>query len=164
MQNQISLIMDQEKIATYNTPHGLFNIGYIEDKISCIKFAFGKSSPDMKNANTLTDIAYSQLLEYFEGKRKLFDLPLIMIGTDFRKKVWQALCDIPYGQTRSYKQIAEAIGNPKASRAVGLANNKNPIAIVVPCHRVIGSNGKLVGYAGGLDLKQNLLKMEQENI
>lgn len=103
-----------------------------------------------------------QLIEYFEGKRTVFDLPLSPEGTEFQKKVWNVLKTIPYGETFSYKQVAEAAGNPKASRAVGMANNKNPIAIIIPCHRVIGSNGKLVGYAGGLSIKETLLGLEQK--
>ncbi len=89
-------------------------------------------------------------------------MPLNPNGTVFQKKVWNALCNIPYGETRSYKQVAEAVGNNKASRAVGMANNKNPIMIVIPCHRVIGSNGSLVGYAGGLDIKEKLLFLENK--
>lgn len=103
---------------------------------------------------------YEQLCEYFDGKRKTFDLPLKIEGTPFQKKVWQALTEIPYGETRTYKEIACAVGNEKACRAVGLANNKNPIGIIVPCHRVVGSNGKLKGYAGGLEAKQFLLDLE----
>ena len=104
--------------------------------------------------------AYIQLKEYIDGQRKQFDLPLNLKGTAFQKKVWGELAKIPYGETRSYKDIAIAIGNEKACRAVGMANNKNPIPIVVPCHRVVGSNKKLVGYAGGLDLKEKLLNIE----
>ena len=110
----------------------------------------------------LTEAA-KQLLEYFSGNRTSFDLPLAPSGTEFQQKVWQALQTIPYGETWSYKKVAEAIGNPKASRAVGMANNKNPIAIMIPCHRVIGANGKLVGYAGGLDIKSTLLELETRN-
>lgn len=102
-----------------------------------------------------------QLQEYFAGTRQQFDVALDFAGTEFQKQVWQALLDIPYGETRSYKQIAEQLGNPKAVRAVGAANGKNPISIIVPCHRVIGSSGKLVGFAGGLDNKDILLKIEQ---
>ena len=104
--------------------------------------------------------ACRQLSEYFAGTRKTFSLPLAPAGTDFQKKAWRALCTIPYGQTRTYKDMAIAIGCPKGFRAVGLANNKNPIAILIPCHRVIGANGKLVGYAGGLHLKKFLLELE----
>ncbi len=105
--------------------------------------------------------AAAQLDEYFAGQRSCFDLPLEPAGTDFQKSIWQALLAIPFGQTRSYKDIAEAVGCPKGYRAVGLANNKNPIAIIIPCHRVIGANGKLVGYAGGLGRKETLLRLEK---
>ena len=109
---------------------------------------------------TLIKEAHQQLSEYLKGERKSFDLPLRMKGTDFQQRVWNALLDIPYGETRSYKQIAEAIGNPKAVRAVGMANNRNPLLIVVPCHRVIGVNGKLVGYGAGIEKKEFLLRLE----
>lgn len=101
-----------------------------------------------------------QLQDYFAGTRKQFDVPLAPQGTPFQTLAWQALCEIPYGETRSYKEQAEAIGRPKAVRAIGSANNRNPIPVIIPCHRVIGSNGKLVGYAGGLDVKRTLLKLE----
>lgn len=107
--------------------------------------------------------AERQLDEYFAGERKVFNLPLAPKGTEFQKKVWAALCDIPYGETRSYGQIAAAVGNPKASRAVGMANHRNPISIIVPCHRVIGADGRLVGFGGGLWIKERLLKLEKEN-
>ncbi len=105
--------------------------------------------------------AKKQLEEYLAGTRQTFDLPLHAKGTAFQQKVWEQLQSIPYGETRSYGQIAAAIGNPKASRAVGGANNKNPIAIIIPCHRVIGANGALVGYAGGLTVKETLLALEK---
>ncbi len=104
--------------------------------------------------------AYEQLQEYFNGERKSFDLPLNPKGTDFQKSVWNALLQIPYGEVWSYKDVAKYIGNEKACRAVGNANNKNPIVIIIPCHRVIGTNGKLVGYGGGLPMKEKLLKLE----
>ena len=107
--------------------------------------------------------ACSQLDEYFLGRRKVFELPLEPEGTDFQKKVWEELSEIPYGRTRSYKQIAEKVGNGKACRAVGMANNRNPVPIIIPCHRVIGSNGSLVGYANGLDTKMKLLELEKSN-
>jgi methylated-DNA-[protein]-cysteine S-methyltransferase len=112
-----------------------------------------------------TDIlreASSQLFEYLLGKRQVFRLPLSPIGTTFMNKVWSELCDIPYGKTKSYKEIAEAVGNIKACRAVGLANNRNPIPIFIPCHRVIGANGKLIGYRGGLEAKLHLLELEKQ--
>ena len=105
-----------------------------------------------------------QLQEYFAGQRQQFDLPLDFQGTAFQQQVWQALLQIPYGETRSYKQIAFPLGNEKAVRAVGAANGKNPISIIAPCHRVIGSGGALVGFAGGLDKKQILLSLEQGQI
>jgi methylated-DNA-[protein]-cysteine S-methyltransferase len=111
----------------------------------------------------LTDEAASQLNEYFSGNRRRFDVPLHPHGTPFQQSVWDALLSIPYGDTRSYKQVAQMIGKPDASRAVGMANNKNPIMIIIPCHRVIGSNGSLVGYAGGLDMKRELLELEKRN-
>ena len=104
--------------------------------------------------------AAAQLEAYFAGTRTTFDLPLAPKGTAFQRRVWEALQQIPYGETRSYGELAAAIGNPKASRAVGMANNKNPLPIFIPCHRVIGSNGTLTGYAGGLDIKVRLLQLE----
>ena len=111
--------------------------------------------------NDLTKLVYKEILEYFAGERKRFDFPFELRGTSFQKKVWQELLKIPYGEVRSYKDIAIAIGNNKACRAVGGANNKNPLLIIVPCHRVVGSNGDLTGYASGLDLKAKLLKLEK---
>lgn len=104
--------------------------------------------------------AERQLKEYFAGTRNRFELELDFTGTDFQKRVWQALLTIPFGETRSYSQIAHQIGNPKAVRAVGAANGRNPISIVAPCHRVIGASGRLTGFAGGLEAKQYLLALE----
>lgn len=104
--------------------------------------------------------AEEQLKEYFQGKRKEFNLKLDPVGTEFQQRVWKALLAIPFGETRSYGELANALGNPKASRAVGAANGKNPLSIVVPCHRVIGANGKLTGFAGGLKNKSILLELE----
>jgi len=103
-----------------------------------------------------------QLNEYFAGKRTSFSLPLDFRGTDFQKAVWQALLTIPFGETRSYAQIAAQVGNPTAVRAVGAANGRNPISIIAPCHRVIGSSGKLTGFAGGLETKARLLELESK--
>lgn len=105
--------------------------------------------------------AAAQLQEYFAGKRKVFDLPLAPEGTPFQHRVWAVLRSIPYGQTLTYGEVASRAGNPKASRAVGMANNRNPLMIIVPCHRVIGAGGKLVGYACGLDKKEFLLNLER---
>src|SRR5271165_3831772 len=104
--------------------------------------------------------AERQLSEYFAGKRKSFSLALDFKGTDFQRKVWRALLEIPFGETRSYGQLAKQLGNPKAGRAVGAANGRNPIAIIAPCHRVIGASGRLIGFAGGLEAKARLLSLE----
>ena len=104
-----------------------------------------------------------QLDEYFAGKRKDFDVPTRLNGTEFQKRVWLVLRDIPYGKTASYKDIAAAVGCPKGYRAVGMANNRNPISIIYPCHRVVGSDGSLTGYGGGLDVKAKLLELERRN-
>ena len=104
-----------------------------------------------------------QIKDYLNGKRKSFDIAINPNGTEFMKKVWYELCKIPYGSTVTYKEIAKNIGNEKACRAVGSANNKNPIPIIIPCHRVIGTNGKLIGYRGGVGLKKKLLELEKNN-
>lgn len=109
------------------------------------------------------NIARTQLEEYFCGKQREFDIPIKLNGTEFQKAVWNALLTVPYGKTVSYKDIATMIGKPKAARAVGGANNKNPIIIIVPCHRVVGANGSLTGYAYGMDIKQKLLDIETKN-
>lgn len=117
--------------------------------------------PRVENADhPLLLQAEQQLQEYFAGTRQRFDLPLDFAGTEFQRKVWAALVSIPFGETRSYKQIAEQIGHPSAMRAVGAANGRNPVSIIAPCHRVIGANGKLTGFAGGLDIKAFLLSLE----
>jgi methylated-DNA-[protein]-cysteine S-methyltransferase len=114
--------------------------------------------------NPLLEEAARQLRAYFEGAAREFHLPLDMLGTDFQKRVWRELLAIPYGETRGYGQLAAALGAPKAVRAVGAANGANPIPIVVPCHRVIGAGGKLVGYGGGLALKRRLLELESPSL
>lgn len=113
-----------------------------------------------QSANDTLHSVCEQLHDYFKGERIQFDVPLDLSGTPFQRKVWEALREIQYGETRSYKQIAESIGAPKAVRAIGGANNQNPLPIIVPCHRVIGSNGAMVGYGGGLDKKEILLNLE----
>lgn len=116
----------------------------------------------VENQNNIILIeTQKQLSEYFQGYRQRFDLPLKLNGTAFQQQVWRALLNIPYGETRTYKEIALAIGNLKAVRAVGTAIGRNPISIIAPCHRVIGASGKLVGFAGGLENKERLLKIEQ---
>lgn len=108
----------------------------------------------------ITAMAAQELDEYFAGGRKTFDLPLLFVGTEFQEKVWNTLLEVPYGETRSYGWMAEMIGNPKAVRAVGRANGSNSISIFAPCHRIIGSNGSLTGYGGGLPAKKFLLELE----
>lgn len=118
-------------------------------------------SENQKKAQYHLNLACQQLEEYFQGNRKTFDVPVHMKGTPFQQSVWNALREIPYGETRSYKEIAQAIGNPKACRAVGMANNRNQILIIVPCHRVIGADGSLVGFGCGLNAKKYLLNLEK---
>lgn len=125
---------------------------YINETPNGIEFT-SKETPLIREA-------IKQLNEYFQGKEKSFELPLAPAGTEFQKNVWNALLKIPYGDTCSYSDIAKAIGNPKGCRAIGLANGRNPIPIIIPCHRVIGKNGSLVGYTGGLDIKIKLLSIE----
>lgn len=144
--------------AVYPFPFGFLKIGYEGDAVTCLKSVAAEEPKGQKTP--LTDRVYGEIMEYLDGKRRHFDFPIELHGTDFQKKVWNQLKKIPYGETRTYKEVAEAIGNPKASRAVGMANNKNPVFIVVPCHRVVGSDGKLTGYAGGLDMKAALLELE----
>lgn len=135
-----------------------------QDVVWCTNKAAKTGSHEaMWRETALLKEAGRQLQEYFSGQRKKFSLPLAPAGTVFQHSVWNALKDIPYGETRSYGQIARTLGKAKAARAVGRANNKNPISIIIPCHRVIGADGKLVGYGGGLDKKAYLLALEKEN-
>ncbi len=152
-----------EGFAIYENQMGFFKIAFAGGEIVFFKKIHATVIDDFGTKTALTNEAHEQLCEYFEGKRKKFTVPYKLIGTEFQKSVWKALCDIPYGEVRSYKDVAIAVGNPKASRAIGMANNKNPITVIVPCHRVIGSSGKLVGYAGGLEMKKFLLDMETAN-
>lgn len=146
------------------SPLGPILLAGDEKGLKYVNFMKGKKKlevPDgwQENKEFFRDVS-RQLEAYFSGKLNSFDIKLAPEGTEFQKSVWKALCEIPYGETRTYGEIAKNIGNPKASRAVGLANNRNPIAIIVPCHRVIGANGKLTGYASGLDIKAFLLRLE----
>lgn len=146
------------KSRSIQTPMG--EMCLTEENGAIVSFLWGSGGRD---ESPLLLEAERQLTEYFSGTRKSFDLPLAPKGTAFQKKVWAALCEIPYGETRTYADIAKMIGNEKACRAVGMANHVNPIPVIVPCHRVIGANGKLTGYAGGLGKKQLLLDLEQNN-
>ena len=146
----------------YNSPIGTIKFVCSESFLQEIQFTdeIGKNPQKYPK---IVSTCKEQLDEYFTGKLQKFTIPLEFVkGTDFQRSVWNALQSIPYGETRSYQDIAIQIGNPKAVRAVGGANNKNPIGIVIPCHRVIGKSGKLVGYAGGLDKKEMLLKLEEK--
>jgi len=140
------------------------SIKFVCDEECLLEMNFTNSVGQISNKySKIASTCKDQLDAYFAGKLKIFTMPLLFEkGTTFQRSVWKALQSIPYGETRSYKDIATIIGNPKAVRAVGGANNKNPIGIVIPCHRVIGSNGKLVGYAGGLEKKKMLLKLEEK--
>lgn len=146
----------------YNSPIGVVEIASDEDSIIRLDFVEEIGKADAIVPEVLKQ-ALSQVDEYFKGKRKTFDLKLGMNGTEFQQKVWKQLIEVPFGGTATYGDIAKAVGNEKASRAVGGANNKNKIAIVIPCHRVVGSNGKMVGYAGGLWRKEWLLQHEKNN-
>ena len=148
----------------YDFPLGSIGIAESDGKLTRL-FFYGEKFAEKDHTKKETPIlaeAAKQLREYFSGKRTKFDLPLALGGTEFQRRVWKALQDIPYGETRSYKEIAAMAGNEKACRAVGMANNRNPIAIVIPCHRVIGASGDLVGYGGGLDKKVFLLDLEKD--
>ena len=154
-------MIDMEKIFFYETPVGKLCIG--EEDGVIVRTTWSKIPTEYVLEETeLILQCKMQLDEYFRGERKTFDLPLAPKGTDFQKKVWNALQKIPYGETRTYGEIAAAVGNPKGARAVGMAKNKNPIGIILPCHRVVGANGKLVGYAGGMDKKEWLLQLERK--
>lgn len=151
------------KTAFYQTDVGIIKITY-QEKISKIELVAGIDDKDEKNE--ITDKVIDELKEYLKGTRKNFTIYdfILLEGTDFQKRVWQELLNIPYGQTRTYKEIARAINNEKATRAVATAIGKNPLMIIIPCHRVIGSDGKLRGYAYGVDVKEKLLSIEKNNI
>lgn len=148
---------------TYQSPIGSYRIVYCGGRIVEVRSVDGGSDEDFEMTPFAQQIS-RQLDEYFSGERQLFDLALdYSRATPFQARVYAELLKIPYGESRTYKEIATAIGNPKASRAVGMANNRNPIAIIIPCHRVVGTNGSLVGYAGGLSRKEYLLNLEGQN-
>lgn len=147
--------------AYYQSPVGWLEIVVQNQRLISLAFARQKKTTSTQQSSTLIKTIQQQLAEYFAKKRKTFDVPYELNGTPFQKKVWQALTRIPHGTTASYKDVAVTIDNPKAMRAVGQANNKNHISIIVPCHRVIGANKALVGYAGGLRKKLWLLNHEK---
>jgi methylated-DNA-[protein]-cysteine S-methyltransferase len=143
------------------TPVGNLLITTNEKELLAVEFAAGKKVDKIRKPEILRKTE-KQLIEYFSGKRKKFDLKKKYSGTEFQIKVWKSLERIPYGKTVSYEHIAKKTGKPKASRAVGNANNKNKISIIIPCHRVIAKDGKLAGYGGGIDKKEYLLEFERE--
>lgn len=148
-----------KQTALYRSPVGALELECEDGAVTALRPA----DADAKDGepSELSRLVFRQLDEYFAGTRQTFDIPLRLHGTPFQQQVWAALREIPYGETRSYKDIALAVGRPKACRAVGMANNRNPIFIIVPCHRVIGADGSLVGYGGGLDMKRALLDLEK---
>jgi methylated-DNA-[protein]-cysteine S-methyltransferase len=151
----------------YKSPFGKFYLASSEKGLARLHLTnkndflekLKKTFPDFELVENIekNETVIHQLNAYFDGKRESFNVPLHIVGTDFHKKVWKELKKITFGKTVSYKQIAERIGNPKSVRAVGQANNRNPIPIIIPCHRIIGANGNLIGYGGGLDMKRKLL-------
>ena len=155
------ITLEDLTLTIFSSPKGLvwLDINMTEvDSLKAIKEKFKKT--ELINAPELNIEFEKQLKEYFNGERRNFTVDLDLIGTEFQQNVWGALLEIPYGKTVSYKEIAVKIGNPKAVRAVGMANNKNKVPIIIPCHRVIGVDGKLVGYGGGIHIKEKLLKLE----
>jgi len=132
------------------------------NQLNQLRQEFGKNQ--LRENKNFNENAAGQLRQYFQGKRKQFNLPLDLEGTDFQKQVLRAVQQVPYGTTQSYQQIALKIGNPRAVRAVGNANRTNPLPIIIPCHRIIGSDGSMIGYGGGIDLKRKLLEFEKANV
>lgn len=152
---------------TMNSPIGNLTIVSSRERIIGLEFGEKAENEEIKKAekDALLMEARGQLLEYFDGKRKVFQLPIFLKGTEFQLKVWNELLHIPYGETRSYQEIAAALGNKNAVRAVGQANKANPIPIIIPCHRVIGKNNQLIGYAGKqIDKKAILLELEKTSL
>ncbi|MBE6613499.1 MAG: methylated-DNA--[protein]-cysteine S-methyltransferase [Ruminococcaceae bacterium] len=141
--------------AVYDSPFGAYTVGYREHELVSLQFGAAASSCP----SPISNAAASQLDEYFAGKRRTFSLPMSLCGTEFQMKVWRAIADIPFGEVRTYGEIARVVGNPRAARAVGGAVHQNPLWILIPCHRVVAQNG-LGGYAGRPEVKRALLKIE----
>jgi methylated-DNA-[protein]-cysteine S-methyltransferase len=167
--------MNEISVQYYKSPYGELVLGAFGEKLCLCNWRYRKNRASIdgrlakclaaafiEGDNAVLKRAISQLDEYFNYKRKLFDIPLLMVGTDFQKRVWTELAKVPFGKTSSYLQLAERVGNKKAVRAVASANGANAISIIIPCHRIIGSNGQLAGYAGGLTTKKKLLELEQD--
>ena len=158
--------MDNHEYFLYHVPSEMGHFSLVASETALTHFFFDGEAPRFDTTLQETPLlqkAATQLRQYLSGERRQFTVPLDPSGSDFFRRAWQALVAIPYGETRSYQQIAAALGNAKACRAVGLANNRNPLPIFIPCHRVIGANQKLTGYRGGLPLKQSLLELEQRH-
>jgi len=168
--------MNQINIQYYKTKIGELILGSFDKKLCLLDFRYRKMRTTVDNRiknglkgefveqdDEILEKSRKQLDEYLNGERKKFDIPLLMVGTDFQKSVWKALMRVPYGSTSTYLQLAKDINNEKAVRAVASANGANSIGLIIPCHRIIGSNGELVGYGGGLPVKKRLLKLEQSN-
>jgi len=160
--------MNRTYYSWFECPVGPLLLAGTKAGLKLVSFAAGTrtKSPDAEwheDGAMFTDVV-DQLQSYFAGERKAFNLPLVLEGTEFQKKVWTALQDIPYGETVSYKALAQKVGNPRAVRAVGTANGANPIPIIIPCHRVIGNDGSLTGFGGGLPLKKRLLELESRQM
>lgn len=166
--------MNQINIQFYKTKYGEFILGSFDNRLCLLDFRYRKMRTTVDNRikkgldaeyiesdNELLKKTRQQLQEYFNRQRREFDIPLLTIGTDFQKSVWDALIEVPYGKTSTYLDLAKKINNEKAVRAVASANGANSIGLIIPCHRIIGSNGELVGYGGGLPIKKRLLKLEQ---
>lgn len=153
---------------TIDSPLGPLLLVGREDSLQALLYAdsaaAGRARQSCPEDPAALELAAEQLAQYFAGERRDFELTLAPLGTPFQRDVWQALSAIPYGQTRSYGEIAGAVGRPRAARAVGSANNKNPLAVIVPCHRVVGAGGAMVGYAGGLDRKTWLIEHERRHL
>lgn len=168
--------MNQINIQFYKTKIGDLILGSFDEKLCLLDFRYrkmrktvdtriknGLNAEFVETKNETIKQAKNQLDEYLNGNRKEFNLPLLMIGTEFQKRVWESLMKVPYGATSTYLQLAKEIGNEKAVRAVANANGANSMSVIVPCHRIIGSDGQLVGYGGGLSVKKHLLNLEQKN-
>lgn len=151
------------KMTLYETDGGICGVDLEGKIVPAMQKRIFREAEIEEIKTDLLEKAQAELKEYFAGKRKKFDLPLAIFGTEFQKNVWNTLLQIPYGGTLTYGEVAQIIGNPKACRAVGMANNQNPLMILVPCHRVLGADGSLVGYGGGLDIKKKLLLLEREH-
>lgn len=166
--------MNQINIQYHKTKIGEFIIGSYESKLCLMDFRYRRMREAVDNrikkglnavyaeqSDEITELTKKQLNEYLNGQRIAFDIPLLMVGSDFQESVWKALMKIPYGKTASYLDLAKSINNVKAIRAVAGANGANAMSIIIPCHRIIGNNGELIGYAGGLPAKKQLLNLEQ---